>query len=440
VAEEVIRFRVTDEGTLKTAANFKQLSSGISAANDNYKALSSTASKTATTLAAFGGSLRAISPELGVFGSAVGRASGAITGMTEVLGGPWGVAIGLAVTALGIFSEHMRDAKDDVDELTRAVEENQAAIERAQQLRETADKYRQATIAAMEIIANASGLTDEAQRKNQEAIIKQFEDTGGIGDNIADRARKEPGANAFGITEYTRNQGQVAGMQGQLESYKRVQDLLEQQQKDLLDRKRKENEAFLEANKSAFDQTLQDAREYDAEKAKIDEAQKQRYDELRMAGISTFTAVSANGLEAIHQLVKGHKMSVREIVAGIGDTIWAQGQGHFLLGLANAFIPGMQGSSAGLIGIGLAEMAAGGALGAATRSGGGSGAGGHTGRSESPVSAGGGSNSSGPTTVIINMPTVVSPDANTARTIVQHVEEGLRHGTVRNTPDGLRAA
>jgi hypothetical protein len=42
--------------------------------------------------------------------------------------------------------------------------------------------------------------------------------------------------------------------------------------------------------------------------------------------------------------------------------------------------------------------------------------------------------------VIINMPTVVSPDANTARTIVQHVEEGLRHGTVRNTPDGLRAA
>lgn len=435
MAEEAIKFKVSAEGAEKTAAQFKLLSGGLQAANDNYKKLSETASKTATTVAAFGGALGRLDPQLGAFGAAVGRASGSVQAMTAVLGGPWGLAIGAAVTALGLFAEHMRDAKDETDEFTRAIEENQAAIERAQALRGTKGRYAATMLQASDILADASGLTDDAQRKNLEAIVKKYEETGGIGDNIADKKPgKDPNDPFLSMQRRDAVDAQLKKLRGMEGGGDKSAGM------DAVARRKAENEAFLEADKDRFAETLELARENDRELAEIDDQRRKRYDELRAAGFSTFSAVASHGLNSFQMLAKGQKQSVREIVSGIGDTIAAQGQGHLLLGLANAFIPGMQGTSAGLIGIGTAEIVAGAAMGAATRGGGrggGGGGGGGRSRSESPISASASAGSGGgPTTVIVNMPTVVSPDANVAAMIVKHIDEGMRAGTVQRTRDG----
>ncbi len=464
MAEEQVKVKIGVEGAESSAKKMDMFGASMKAANDNAKKLSEGASKTATTFAALGGSLRTINPLVGEFGEAVGRSAGSIQAMTAVLGGGVGLAVGGAIAAMGLFASAMeaasqrskelaewqakvaKEAKDASDALTASsksyfdivrgeVQIQNDIAETKRRIGELAQQGGFDTQRAGGIDFYAGNLTT-GQKKQLTGLQTRL---GSLNTELLaeqERKRKEaeaaakrggsdgPAANAFGITEYTRNQGQLTGGTSEIESYKKAQALLEQQQKDVLDRKKQENADFLEANKSAFDQTLEDARAYDAEKAQIDDAQKKRYDELRGAGVSTFSAVAAQGLEAFHKLAKGQKTSVREIISGIGDTIWAQGIGHLLLGTANAFIPGMQGTSAGLIGVGLAEMAVGLGMGAATR---GSGAGGGRGRSESPLvnspqQGGGGGN-----TYITNVSALtMSPNADLGAEIEKHTNEKRR--------------
>ncbi|MFJ9558269.1 C40 family peptidase [Nocardiopsis sp. NPDC101807] len=89
---------------------------------------------TATTAAASGGRLR-----------------GALSGVVGALGGPWGVAIGLGITALGAFIMQKQQARQKVDEYTAALRADTGAI---------GENTRATAVAAIE----KAGLLQEAER------------------------------------------------------------------------------------------------------------------------------------------------------------------------------------------------------------------------------------------------------------------------------------
>jgi hypothetical protein len=96
----------------------------------------------------------------------------------------------------------------------------------------------------------------------------------------------------------------------------------------------------------------------------------------------------AIGIQSLNELAKGHHITGKMILAEIGDMMVGEGTRTMFQGLALSADPLTPGMGSGLIGIGLAEIASGISIGAATHgaSASGGGAGGHSG----PVAAGGG--------------------------------------------------
>lgn len=156
-----------------------------------------------------------------------------------------------------------------------------------------------------------------------------------------------------------------------------------------LDRKKEALALYLEEEKATWGESTENWKAEDEKRAGIEQKVAARWDDMRSAGAQAFTTVATVGLDALHKLSKGYKMSAKEFLGAIGDGIWASGVQHFLMGVANTFIPGMQASAAGLMAVGGVEMATGLAFGAATRGAGSSaGAGGGGGReSATPISS-----------------------------------------------------
>jgi len=470
VAEERIKITVGVEGVEKSVRQFQQLSGGMQAANDNYKNLSVTASKAAATMGAFGGALRPIIPQLGEFGAAVSRSSGAIGAMTAVLGGPGGLLVGGAVAVIGIFASALKEARERSEELSKAERE------RAKVIKETAEAQEAANRKLVENLGKSSDVIAleekllEARRKRAEFGAGTFDLGGGASIALPGTAERTPfqqkGVAALdaeiarlekALAEARKNkptggtsrdfinyqegaalagsQGDLAALESQADYYKRAQDAVRELQKqqiaDEVKAIRDKNAEILDSNRQSFDETLALARENDAALAAIDDQKKKRWDEIRSAGIGAFTAVGANALTAFNQMAKGAKMSARAFLEMIGDTIFAQGQGHFFLGMANAFIPGMQASSGPLMAVGGAEMAFGTLLGAAMARSGSKGGGGGGGRAESPRSMVAGNGTSGPSTVVVNVHgLVVGTTADLGAVVVGSMREGVRRGTI----------
>jgi hypothetical protein len=138
---------------------------------------------------------------LSTFGAGVGAAEGAVGkfgkiagGVGSFLTGPWGIAIGLAVGALALFSNKSDDAHGAVDDLTKAISDDSNSL---------GDNARAWTSHKLETdgaLANAKDLgisekelTDalinqgpelDAIKTKLQAVVKAGADAGNIGDQV----------------------------------------------------------------------------------------------------------------------------------------------------------------------------------------------------------------------------------------------------------------
>ena len=99
---------------------------GAKAANQGFSSITQSAKGAAITLGNFANAAQGVLPELTGMGAGIVRASSVIGAMTSALGGPLGLAAGGLVAALGVYSAYTKTAKDDTEELTKAMVDNAA--------------------------------------------------------------------------------------------------------------------------------------------------------------------------------------------------------------------------------------------------------------------------------------------------------------------------
>lgn len=113
-----------------------QLSKNLGMVLDPGQRLISMSSQLYTGATQIGAAFSTQSRQLEVFGSTVSRTSGVMTGLKtmgsgviDLLGGPWGIAITAAGLALFDFAQDQQAAAQRVDELTQALQSGQTAAE-----------------------------------------------------------------------------------------------------------------------------------------------------------------------------------------------------------------------------------------------------------------------------------------------------------------------
>ena len=186
-------------------------------------------------------------------------------------------------------------------------------------------------------------------------------------------------------------------------------DLDKQAFEKSLDRDRERLDAFSAAQ-------AEELRIFTEKNAKMEANAKER----QAIEFGAFQIVGQAGIDAFAALAKGQKVSLAEVLSGIGDTMVAEGSRWLFTGLARTFLGDPSGP--GLVGIGAAEIAAGVALGAATSSSAGAAGGGGSSaveptRIRQPGDAG------GTTVVSVSMPTVIRPTFEDGRNVRRALRE-----------------
>jgi hypothetical protein len=164
--------------------------------------------------------------------------------------------------------------------------------------------------------------------------------------------------------------------------------------------------------------------------------EKQSADKMREVWMGATGMMFATSVQQLADLAKGHEFQAGAFIESIGDQLVASGTQHVLQAAAYSFIPGLNFAAPGLAAAGAAEIAGGIAMGAAgargaggSMSGGGNAGGLGSARTGGPASPsfldrGAQGGYSGPSTVIVNMSSTVSPNEQDAR----RVAEALRAG------------
>lgn len=160
-----------------------------------------------------------------------------------------------------------------------------------------------------------------------------------------------------------------------------------------------------------------DKQYHEAELARIAETQAAK-EQLHAFGRGMLEEELRLGIRAANEAAKGHAMGKKAAVAATGDMLVAAGTRALLEGGIFSATPFMWGSGAGMIAAGTVAIGTGLAMGAASRhmGGGGSGGGKSSGTPQlapaTPVSIQGGAGSQQPQTVIINMQSTLTPNAD----------------------------
>ena len=379
-----------------------------------------------------------LSPALTGVGAAVSRASGSIGAFTQLFGGaaagagggPWGIALGVAVTGLGLLSASFKTAAEEAED---------------------AAKEMAGFVAEMKAMGDAAL---EAENKSPRGIARRLE---------ADRKREEArraglggagffsGANAAspvgygtGVDYGTDDQGNRFTSQQEAGEYidrkareagngagkktgggRRGDPLFESAQREAENRRRiqalyklEDKEfgsdfSFDEKSISAAGKTASDAAQadFDAKKnlremekyatikqyEEQEKAAQQYHDTLRSGAQDSWGMVGSAAGQAFAAIARGEKVSLKAILQSIGSNAIAAGTMKLFEAAGWAFIPGGQATATGLAAVGGAQIAFGAAL-----SGAGAAAGGSKG-------GGGGSGS----TSFANQPMRVAPSTET---------------------------
>lgn len=410
---ETMEFPVTTPGAAQGAAEFNQLGNSMAKTGQNWDTVSKGSSKAAAGLGAMSTALGPLGDEFGALGQSVSRASGIIGNMTALLGGPWGIAIGLAAAAAGFMADQFADAKKESEELSASLREQ---ADNALLLSEVQNKY---LTTLTELGEEEETLREQraaaANQATLDAINKQEDLTFG-----PDTGRRGGGGRGFYKgTEFVSPEDAAKEFAvpdpfadpTQTDQNQELADAVLADQE-----KRNANELRAEAeHKAAMDAI--DQQYHEAELARIAERQAA---EERMHGFIQGMAEDEFklGIRAANEAAKGHAMGKKAAVAATGDMLVAAGTRALLEGGIFSATPFMWGSGAGMIAAGTVAIGTGLAMGAASRhmGGGGSGGGKSSGTPQlapaTPVSIQGGSGPQQPQTVIINMQSTLTPNAD----------------------------
>jgi hypothetical protein len=458
-----VRFKATADGAVvaaydkiaaastKTEATIKR----FDAANDNaFRRMNEGVSKGARAIGAFSMAASQAEPALGKLGSTAMRTAETVMSFGTYLGGPWGIALGLAVGAVGLLTAEFASQEERVKK-TREEYERYLKLYTEQEAKEKALRPGVVT-------DTTSSLVDLRSKAGKDALFEHYQSGGSAvkGNKLVDPSAeggsgKGPGAGP-----------EFEAMQRRSENEQRMRDL---DRTDAESRARvasadamMQGRGFEDPSKAGDATRAKLDREFDLQRehnermkseadeinehyAKLDAEAAQRTQFGRQVASDAFKATASVGLDAFRKLAQGHKMSAKEALAAIGDTLAASGQGHMLQAGAYAFIPGMQGNAGGLFAAGALEFAFGVGLGAAASGGRGGGGGGSRApharsgesggdyldrtRAASPTTSRGGSVGGGGTTVVnVSMPTVVSPNADDGARVKAALREAERAG------------
>jgi tape measure domain-containing protein len=130
-----------------------------------------------------------------------GGLRGAITGITSLFGGPWGLAIGAATAVLGKFAAEQAETKGRVDDFTASLDANTGAITKntsviaGEKLMDYADTFKEIKLSAKDAadaVANGGAPYDYMLNKLTQLrdAVLQYKNSAG-GDGSAEKAAKE---------------------------------------------------------------------------------------------------------------------------------------------------------------------------------------------------------------------------------------------------------
>lgn len=236
---------------------------------------------------AFGGIVRSTGPAITAIGNvtkAIGSAAGgglayAARGLTDALGGPWGIAIAAATTAIALFGQAQADAARNVDTLAGSLDKQ-------------------------------TGATTKATEDNVAKLLTQKEGWFGLGESTLDYAKK------LGLSTDMFTKA-VAGDQGSREEYLKFHDGWGEAVKKggaAMDEFREKNGltdmSLLETQRTM--NAVHDA--YEKYKAQLSDAQKKVLDVAEATGTNT---VQASILAANYDVLNSKTSSASEKFAAL---------------------------------------------------------------------------------------------------------------------------
>lgn len=438
---EQLDFPVKASGSVQAANELNKLGDSMKQRTRDWDSMSKSSSKATAALGAASMALGPLGAEFGVLGQNVSRATGIITNMTSLLGGPWGIAIGLAVTGAGLLAKHFSDASDKADELAKSTAK--ARAERQKLVEEVnAAEAKRAFDDDMRVRGELMDIETRRQilRDNPDAVLT------GIRNEF-----KKPPANGNGggkkrktlddLMNDASASGDIGDLAGSGMGSPEI-DMMEQERQALadadaareaqrLEQKKLNDEIYIETERNRLEQT----EALEAIHFERQAANENAMLELRRGVARDSLNVAMRGL---NELVKGNKVTGKQIVQGIGDSLVARGTEAVWQGTLMSLNPFTPGIGAPLIAGGLAAVGAGLAMGAASRampgaSGAGSGAMRATGQQmapASPVSSVGGSagGSDRPINVNVYMSSTLAPTSEDGVRVLRAIDQAKREG------------
>ncbi len=431
---ETIEFPVSAPGADAAASQYAALGKSMTKSADDWKAMSGHSSKATAALGAMSAALVPLGAEFGVLGASVGRASGVITHMTSLMGGPWGIAIGVATAAVGFLAKKYSEAEKEAERLTQAH-------------KEAADAFANAPAFGAASAAGAAAWMDETiaqQEARIEATNKRALATMALAEEAAEAegrlgGRKGGGGFRPSPTEF--------GTAEDLAADQARRDAELEQAMGGMGRKGVEDEILAEAERADAAERMERERATAAELADMESAQHAarmgRIAERAEAERALKAQLSAGaedmgrlGIRAANEAAKGAAMSRKAVVQSIGDALVARGTQAMAEGGIWSSTPFMWGSGTPLVIAGAAAIAAGVGMGAASRgmSAGGGGGGSSTGTPQlapaTPVQLSSGVGNQGPVTINVQMSSVVAPNGEDGERVTRALEEAKRQGRI----------
>jgi hypothetical protein len=404
------------------------------------------------TFSAVGAAISQVNPVLGGFATAIGRAGGAMAGITSVLGGPWGKAIGLGVAAVGLFTASLRSNKEAAEDAAKALQEMAEAGMAADQAARDAFARSPAGVARRMAEQRAT----EAQRRpflqqqlnevvgygqrsqaSYEAEAaqneKEFEDAlrraggapesrGGGGDDAAlKRGRAENEALMGGVAARIQADKNAKAANTPISAVDRSALGFGNQAKSNL-------EAFKAAEELKRDEINRTAEVH----ARAMRAQEEQQRALGQVGRETYETFGAAGIKALQGLAKGQKITGKQVLGAIGDELVGKGTVWLFEGIARGFSSyGLDPTATALIGTGTAAIAAGVGMGAASAGGGKGAGGGGGGRpAATPIAASRETGARAPSVVHVHLETLTTPTDEDAERIARVMRRGVSSGRV----------
>jgi hypothetical protein len=355
-----------------------------------------------------GTALSGLSPQVGGLASAFGTAGGAASGLTTAMGGVGGLVAGGLIAALSVGIRWFVDSRREAEQFEKQLKDTQTAAESlGESLTKLQKQYAAASKAAEIALGVASTVEQQAEvnrlYRERSAIQKQLGelDASRLGDTEEfsrlsgelatkqnqiikaetqrDRALKEYNADLreqfelIGETEKATDKV-TSAIKRSTAAVKEFNFTLKEQgpfgEQEIFGPERQASlDALMVASKQdAYSDIVSLAENAGRE---LEEINRETVDvisaDTTRLGQAWFEAAAVGPkvmLNAVYELAKGHEVSAAKIIETIGDTLWASGMSHVLQAAAIAWIPGLQGPSAGLLQAGLVEMATGLAFGA----------------------------------------------------------------------------